>query len=630
MEWVVKNDKLMLDMDEGEYLEPDARSIFLSIFYDKSIPLITVDTPNIRQSLPTLSFSKIPAEPCVTFIQQENSDIHLVNGIIINRDFEPTDRLTDQVIIKEKWFPIDLNACLSINNWLDNKKIPLYTPLTFGQIIQLRSSKEEINLVEINEIDSDKIFLKGDRKINSVEGLNADLYPYQKSGVSFLKLVSDQSLGCILADEMGLGKTLQVIALFQLEKRAKKSISLVIAPATLLENWRRECQFFAPELNILIHTGPNRSGDYRSLLLHDIVILSYDTVISDELLLCEVDWNIVVLDEAQNIKNPLAKRTLAVKKLPRRVSIAVTGTPLENSITDLWSISDFVLPSILGTLEKFDSEFSNEHTDASDLAPLVAPILLRRLVESVAKDLPKKIEIYQPIVMGDLLVNAYEQLRLETLEEYGAAAHMVATTKLRVLCTHPILSGSWGVEASYEMAKYQRVLELVSEIFANKEKALIFTSYQGMVDIFLNDMQVKWPNAYLNFIDGRVKVKERQNIIDIFSKHLGPGILFLNPKAAGAGLNITAANHVIHYNPEWNPALTAQASARAFRRKQVKPVTIHHLFFVDTLEEVIIERARFKRTLSDNAVTGHDGTIDSSVFEQALKVTPFAKGDNIE
>lgn len=628
MKWIVKNKKLTIIYDSSNYFEPDAKSIYLLAFHNTPISYNENICPDVRQDLPTLHFSPIPAEPCVKLEQEQNFDVILSIGILVNQNFEPLDNITDQIVIDNKWFPIDLNALLSIKNWLSNKSIKLNTPLNIGQLIQLKNAKLEVNLIEKNDLEIDFLPLKLSLKINCIEGLNAKLYPYQKSGVSFLKLVSEQNLGCILADEMGLGKTLQIIALLMLEKQLEKGVSLVIAPATLLENWRRECKLFAPELTVLIHSGTERSGNYRELLQNDVVVISYETAINDEILLCEINWNIAILDEAQNIKNPLAKRTLSVKALPRRVSIAVTGTPLENSLSDLWSISDFVLPSILGTLASFEELYSNDRNDASNLAPIVTPIILRRLVKNVAQDLPKRIEISQPIVMGKLMVNAYEHLRLATLEEYGEGAHMVATTKLRVLCAHPQLVVDWAGDPSFEMAKYQRVLELVEEIFSNNEKALIFTSYQGMVDIFLNDMRSKWPSSYFNFIDGRVNVASRQTVIDKFSTYKGSGILFLNPKAAGAGLNITAANHVIHYNPEWNPALTAQASARAFRRMQKNPVTIHHLFFVDTLEEVIIERAQFKRDLFDNAVTGHDGNVDKSVFEKALKITPLNKRNN--
>jgi len=222
------------------------------------------------------------------------------------------------------------------------------------------------------------------------------------------------------------------------------------------------------------------------------------------------------------------------------------------------------------------------------------------------------------------LADLYEQVRRQTIDEYGPAAGMVATTKLRILCAHTSLDQSWDIDPSHEMPKYQRLLELLGEIFDSNEKALVFTSYQAMTDLFIKDIPRRWPDGFFQYIDGRVPVASRQPTVDDFFEHKGFGALFLNPKAAGTGLNITTANHVIHYNPEWNPALTAQATARAYRRKQQRPVTIHHLYFADSVEEVMIDRAEFKRQLADGAVTGHEGDVDPSIVLRALQISPLS------
>jgi SNF2 family DNA or RNA helicase len=177
------------------------------------------------------------------------------------------------------------------------------------------------------------------------------------------------------------------------------------------------------------------------------------------------------------------------------------------------------------------------------------------------------------------------------------------------------------------MPKYQRLVELLSEIFDSDEKVLVFTSYQAMSDLFMRDIPRRWSDGFFRFIDGRIPVPERQTVVDDFYSHQGIGALFLNPKAAGTGLNIATANHVIHYNPEWNPALTAQASARAYRRKQDRPVTIHHLFFSDSVEDVMMDRAEFKRQLANGAVTGHEGNVDPSIMLRALQISPLSNID---
>ena len=343
----------------------------------------------------------------------------------------------------------------------------------------------------------------------------------------------------------------------------------------------------------------------------------------DEELLAQIHWNVMALDEAQAIKNPEALRTCAVKRITRRVSIAITGTPLENRIDDLWSLADFALPGLLGDLNAFQTEFGNVLEDAARLAPVVAPLLLRRKVLDVAQDLPERIEVPQALQMSLSLAETYEALRKQTLEEFGPAGGLVATTRLRMLCAHPSLVGSWHPDPSMEMPKYARTVELLDEIFSVGEKALVFSTYQAIADLFMDDMPKRFPDGFFRFIDGRIEGLERQAIVDDFFAHDGYGALFLNPKAAGSGLNITAANHVIHYNPEWNPALTAQASARSYRRKQTRPVTIHHLFYVQTIEEVIRDVAAFKQELAGEAVTGHDGRVDTLAIANALQISPL-------
>ena len=622
LSWIIENNSLALRSSEGSVIPVDAFAIYKSVFSGETINVGGINAPSIRDELPDISFSKYPANPCL--------HASLIDGRIcirlcvdIKNSPVPIKLGSDQILVNTKWYPVENDAIKYFTDRLASENIVLDAPITLGHLIKLRGIKDNLPLYEDPEINFDAPDAKSVVPCSEIEGLNAKLYPYQQSGVSFLRLIADQSIGCILADEMGLGKTLQVIALLQQEKLSDRNQSLIVAPATLLENWRREINLFAPSLKVFIHAGQNRPGIPEKLKGIDVVLVSYETAIRDEPLLSLISWNILVLDEAQNIKNPEAQRTVAVKSLPRRVSIAVSGTPMENKLDDLWSLSDFSLPGLLGRLNDFQENFSDQHDDANRLAPIVAPIILRRKVLDVAQDLPEKIEIPQPILMTNKLAEAYESLRIDTLEEYGRAASMVATTRLRVLCAHPKLSIDWSDDPAFEMPKYQRTVELFEEIFSKDEKVLLFTTYQGMVDIFMDDSAKRWPKAYLNFIDGRVPVESRQPIIDEFFKHEGYGVLFLNPKAAGAGLNITAANHVIHYNPEWNPALTEQASRRSYRRKQEKPVTIHHLYFANTLEEVITERAHFKRELAENAVTGHDGSVDTSVISEALNISPL-------
>lgn len=457
-------------------------------------------------------------------------------------------------------------------------------------------------------------------------GFCGSLYSYQKDGWRWLRLVSSQEVGGILADEMGLGKTVQVAVLLIAESEAGRRPSLVVATGTLLENWRRELAKFASALQVMIHRGSDRTGFPADLSSNDVVITSYDTLIRDLSLFRKIQWNIVVLDEAQAIKNPETKRALAAKRIPRRVGLAVTGTPVENRLTDLWSITDFVLPGFLGELGSFKKLFSNDEKGASALAPLVSPILLRRRVSEVASDLPARIDIPQALELPEDQADVYEEIRKSIVAEYGKVGSLVALTKLRMFCAHPILLSAMPSDPSAASVKYQRLTEILEEILQGGEKCIIFTSFNDMSDVLVRDLGSRF-NVPTAFIDGRIPIEERQLVIDRFSSVSGGGILILNPRAAGTGLNITAANHVIHYNLEWNPAVEDQASARAYRRGQTRPVTIHRLFYVNTVEEIIDARLATKRQLFGKAVVGTDGAEDNLAdIAAALSLSPVRRG----
>lgn len=624
--WIFENDQLSIQDDTGSKVLPTALQVYTAVFSEvNELDGYQFDSPP-SVTFPSLIFSKFPADPTILIRGVTPGSITVKVGVWTDKGYCDIATDCDQVICDGKWYPVSHDAISAAQAWLTERGVFEDSSISFGTLIELRSAKDSpVKIIDESVVVASDVAVAAGRTLGEIQGLNATLYPYQVEGVGFLTLIAQQEIGCILADEMGLGKTLQVIALLQTECNRGCTPSLIVAPATIVENWRREIALFAPALNVHIHAGPARAGIAERLTPYDVVVTSFDTVIRDEPLLGAVNWNLLVLDEAQAIKNPDAQRTKAVKRLPRRVSLAVTGTPVENRLDDLWSLSDFALPGLLGSVSEFRASFTDDLTDASRLGPVVSPILLRRRVRDVAQDLPEKIEVPQAIVIGTAMAEAYEDIRLSTQAEYGPAAGMVATGRLRMFCADPRLVSNSLSDVSIEASKYARLLELLSEIFESNQKVLVFTSYQGMSDIFMQDIPSRWPAGFFRFIDGRVPVTERQPTVDQFYEFTGYGALFLNPKAAGAGLNITAANHVIHYNPEWNPALTDQASARAFRRKQKLPVTIHHLYYADTIEEVILARAQFKRGLADEAVVGHDGDVDPYIIVRALQISPLSK-----
>lgn len=622
--WCEHEGQIGLNIGAGRVLHPTAMEMFEAVFGRVGSIQGHIVSAHPSESLPNLSFSRYPAETAIR-ISGSGVAIFFEVGVSTDFGFVPLRDRVDQIIVGDRWYPVLTDEVISATTWVTSLGARPGLPLTIGALVAMRACADRpVRLIDEVSVTSDSIASSMAAIDVPVEGLAATLYPYQVGGIAFLKLIAEQGVGCILADEMGLGKTLQVIALLLIERNSSLRPSLVVAPATLLENWRREFSHFAPGLSVHVHAGALRPGVAEKLTGFDITIVSYETVVRDELLLADIPWNVVALDEAQNIKNPAAQRTVAVKRLPRRVSVAVTGTPVENRLDDLWSLADFALPGLLGDIAGFRKEFLDGVPDAARLAPIVAPLLLRRRVTEVAQDLPAKIEIPQPLQMTRALAEGYEKLRQETLAEYGPAGGLVATTRLRLYCTHPSLAGDWSNDPAFEMPKYLRMLEILEEIFSAGEKALIFSTYQGMVDMLMKDIPRRFKGGFFRFIDGRIDVPSRQLAVDAFFSCASPGALFLNPKAAGTGLNITAANHVIHYNPEWNPALTDQASGRAYRRKQERPVTIHHLFFVDTVEEVIRGRADFKRQIAGAAVTGHDGSSDPSLIARALQMSPIS------
>ena len=550
----------------------------------------------------------------------------LLSGREVKEVFDQIPVQADQSLIGNSWYPIAQGSVRALLDLLQNANIGGLGDISLRQYLNLLQLKSD-------SIDIDPQLSQTSRELPHLgapelpQGFMGQLYDYQSKGFAFLLEVSNEGLGCILGDEMGLGKTVQIIVLLLVQKEQGCGPSLVLAPATLLENWRREFKKFAPKISVAVHRGSDRTGFPSELKEFDIVVTSYDTASRDLALLKMIEWDIVILDEAQAIKNPQTLRSVSVKQIPRRIGIAVTGTPVENRLRDLWSIMDFSCPGLLGSQNDFESYFDDTDCDAAELERIVSPLLLRRRVSEVAKDLPARIDIPQPVLLSDAAATNYEVLRQSIAEEYGAAAGLVSLIKLRQYCAHPfVIENRPGKDPLIYSSKYERMVEILDEIVASGEKVIIFSSFTVMADILTNDIPRRY-GIYCRNIDGRTSVVERQPIVDEFSSVIGAAVLVLNPRAAGTGLNITAANHVIHYNLEWNPAVEDQASARAYRLGQEKPVTIHRLFHPGTIEEVIDDRLNRKRELADIAIVGHQGgRNDAEDITRAIAISPLLKG----
>ena len=362
---------------------------------------------NIKPSeqLTDLKFSRFPAKLTLEMVlpgtAMEKPFLRVIVTSGSNKYTIPALPEQDQLIVSGQWFPLVPSEIREISDLLEACGITDIKNLSLRQCLELLRSEAEFLTVVENSNDREKPSTipgvapacAGTMDLLVKYGFTASLYPYQKTGVSWLRSVAKEELGCILADEMGLGKTIQIIALLTLFKIHWNMPALIVAPATLLENWRREFLKFSPNINVLVHSGSQRTGFPSSLRSCDVVITSYDIAVRDHGMLSMIEWGFIILDEAQAIKNPATRRAIALKSLNKKVAIAVTGTPVENRLRDLWSLMDFSCPGLLGTLEQFEASNPDSEVAAKRIERVVSPLILRRRVDDVADDLPEKIII---------------------------------------------------------------------------------------------------------------------------------------------------------------------------------------------------------------------------------------------
>lgn len=511
----------------------------------------------------------------------------------------------------------------------ENLSFPEVLSLYASRIADLKVVLDESTMTSANNLAESHL------DVNQIDGLRATLYPYQAQGVSWLRSTITALGGAILADEMGLGKTIQVISLLLLVRPSASAPALILCPTTLIANWIREINVFAPSLTVRVHRGSTRGNLPRDLLGADIVLTTYDTAVNDLVLFRAVDWSWLICDEAQALKNPDSQRRTAVSQIPRRYMLPVTGTPMEIRLLDLWSLMDLAIPNLLGPRKDFESTFLETRDHAWKLGDLVAPLMLRRRVSEVAGDLPERTDVAVPLELTDELAYSYERIRRDVLEEYAAAGALVATGKLQMFCADPILLEGHRAAPRESQSnadaqqlprgitpKLETAADLIRSAVANQRKVLVFCNYNALGAILRQEVGLT-PDGYWNAINGATPQADRQTIVDTFAAHQGPSVLVLNPRAAGAGLNITAATVVIHFTQVWNPALEAQASARAHRRGQKLPVTVYHLYYVSTVEELMLERAQHRRELGEGAVQDSESLVHD--MTRALFISPISK-----
>jgi hypothetical protein len=453
--------------------------------------------------------------------------------------------------------------------------------------------------------------------------INAELRPYQKDGFDFLCHLSQLKLGGILADDMGLGKTLQTLSWLwwlRQQRGAKSRPALVICPASVLHNWRREANKFTPEMKVLVlESGSERHNLRKQIPEHDLIVTNYSLLRRDLTALQKFEFQAIVLDEAQYIKNPQAQVTQSVKQLKATQRLALTGTPLENRLLDLWSITDFVQPGYLGNQASFNENYEPKSggSDNPELAHKVArkrlsaklrPIMLRRLKKQVAKDLPDRIEERRDCPLGEDQRKLYlaelrrsrEQI-MQTVSQHGLAKSKIhvlaALTRLRQICCHPTLVGS-----DTASGKTDTLFELLEPLLAEGQKVLVFSQFVQMLKLLEAECKARDMSTHL--LTG--ETKSRQDVVNAFQADPNPSVFLLSLRAAGTGLNLTTASYVVLYDPWWNPAVEAQAIDRSHRIGQTRTVNAYKLITPGTVEEKIFDlQQRKAQTIAD--VLGEEG-----------------------
>ena len=492
--------------------------------------------------------------------------------------------------------------------------------------------------------------LTGTQQVEAIAAPNTfkgQLRPYQERGVGWMAFLQQWGLGACLADDMGLGKTVQLIALLLHLKQNKILTApvLLICPTSVLGNWEREAYRFGPSLKVKLHHGSDRpQGQALAKAAEgaDLIITSYALVHRDLKSLKAVEWLGVVLDEAQNIKNAEAKQSPAVRELEADFRIALTGTPVENRLTELWAIMDFLNPGYLGPKNFFRRRFAmpieryGDTDSLKTLRSLVQPFILRRLKtdSSIIQDLPEKQEMAVFCGLTQEQGDLYQQLVDSTLAEIESETGikrrgmvLALLTKLKQVCNHPVLyeqSGKRKVTLKEDLeqrsVKVQRLEEMLEEALAEGDRALIFTQFAECGKLLQAHLAQQFGEVL--FLYGSTTKAKREEMVDRFQKDpQGPRILLLSLKAGGVGLNLTRANHVFHFDRWWNPAVENQATDRAFRIGQTKNVQVHKFVCQGTLEERIHEMIESKKALAEQVVgTGEDwlGEMDTDALRDLL------------
>ena len=478
-------------------------------------------------------------------------------------------------------------------------------------------------------------------------GLRTELRPYQRVGYSWLRLLADHGLGGCLADDMGLGKTCQTLAFLLGEQEAGRLTRpyLLVCPNSIVANWRKEAERFAPSLRLHLRQGPNRSRSpefEQAAAESDLVVCSFGITHRDFALLDGIEWGGLIVDEAQNLKNPGAKQTRAVRRLDTPVRFALTGTPLENRLTDLWSIMEYLNPGFLGPERTFRRAFTaavegdHDPEATAQLRRLVSPFVLRRVKTDpkVIRDLPEKHQarVYCSLTpeQAALYQAAVEQCAERLEENRGITRHgeiLRTLTRLKQICNHPENLLHTGGPLEGRSGKLTRLTEILAEVGERGERSLVFTQFAQMARMLAEHLSGLLDRA-IPVLHGTTTMRERDEIVTRFQESPdAPPVLVLSLKTGGYGLNLTRASHVVHYDRWWNPAVENQATDRAFRIGQRKRVLVHKFLCAGTLEERIADLLERKTALAESVIGSGESwlaALNPQTFQKVIALDPEA------
>lgn len=567
-----------------------------------------------------------------------------VDGVQLSEDelADLVDSKRSIIRLKGKWVKLSDSARSAVSkNYEINTTNAIAASLSSqisldGQVYELEVDESLLNLSEkLKNFDAEQ-------HLEEPKNLTATLRPYQKRGLAWLNQMSELGLGGILADDMGLGKTIQILALHSLRQEIVPSPTLVVCPASVVGNWEKEANKFIPGTSIVRYHGANR--DLAELGKSDILLTTYGVVRRDYEKLAGQEWGLLVADEAHAMKNPFSNTAKSIRKIPANVKFALTGTPIQNQLIDLWALLDWTTPGLLGTVSMFRREIAgpiekvNDEESAQRLRTIVKPFVLRREKSDseIAPELPPKTETYRYVPLTPEQASLYKAIAAETLNEIKDSSGigrkgliLRLLTRLKQVCNHPtqVLDEPDSVELSNRSGKLNALTNLLASITNSGESTLIFTQYVSMGHVLERHLK---PLGYKTlFLHGSLSVNKRDEMVETFQAG-DANVFIISLRAGGLGINLTKATHVVHYDRWWNPAVEDQASDRAWRIGQDKPVQVHKMICEGTVEDKIASILEQKRILADSIVGSGESWISELDDQELAELVSLSEDAVIE